>query len=48
MRVAKELRSYEEVVGREAAKTAVMKNRGANLDDLKQQVKKSSTGRTSF
>jgi tubulin-specific chaperone A len=48
MRVAKELRSYEEVVGREAAKTAVMKNRGADLDDLKQQVKKSSTGRTFF
>ncbi|XP_051191731.1 tubulin-folding cofactor A [Lolium perenne] len=37
MRVAKELWSYEEVVGREAAKAAVMKNRGANLDDLKQQ-----------
>ncbi|XP_047082998.1 tubulin-folding cofactor A-like isoform X2 [Lolium rigidum] len=37
MRVARELRSYEEVVGREAAKTAVMKNRGADLDDLKQQ-----------
>ncbi|KAM0920449.1 hypothetical protein ACQ4PT_007506 [Festuca glaucescens] len=36
-RVAKELRSYEEEVGKEAAKAAVMKNRGAYLYDLKQQ-----------
>lgn len=36
-RVVKELRSYEEEVGKEAAKTAAMKNRGADPYDLKQQ-----------
>lgn len=45
-RVVKELRSYEEEVGKEAAKTAAMKNRGADPYDLKQQVRKSSTGKT--
>ena len=37
-RVVKELRSYEVEVEEEAAKTAAMKERGADPYDLKQQV----------
>uniref|UniRef100_A0ACD5ZBG7 Uncharacterized protein n=1 Tax=Avena sativa TaxID=4498 RepID=A0ACD5ZBG7_AVESA len=36
-RLFKELRSYEEEVQKEAAKAAVMRARGADLHDLKQQ-----------
>jgi tubulin-specific chaperone A len=41
-RIVKELRSYEREVEKEAAKTAGMKDRGADPYDLKQQVSKSS------
>lgn len=37
-RVLKELHSYEKEVEREAAKTADMKEKGADPYDLKQQV----------
>lgn len=37
-RLAKELHSYEKEVEREAAKTADMKNKGADPYDLKQQA----------
>lgn len=37
-RIVKELRSYEKEVEREAAKTADMKEKGADPFDLKQQV----------
>lgn len=37
-RVVKELHSYEKEVEREAAKTAEMKEKGADPYDLKQQV----------
>ncbi|KAH7687500.1 tubulin-specific chaperone A protein [Dioscorea alata] len=36
-RIVKELHSYEKEVDREAAKTADMKDKGADLYDLKQQ-----------
>lgn len=39
-RIVKELRSYEKEVEKEAAKTADMKEKGADPYDLKQQVKK--------
>lgn len=37
-RIVKELHSYEKEVEKEAAKTAEMKERGADPYDLKQQV----------
>lgn len=37
-RIVKELHSYEKEVEREAAKTADMKDKGADPYDLKQQV----------
>lgn len=37
-RIVKELRSYEKEVEKEAAKTADMKEKGADPYDLKQQV----------
>lgn len=37
-RILKELQSYEKEVDREAAKTADMKEKGADPYDLKQQV----------
>jgi hypothetical protein len=37
-RIVKELRSYEKEVEKEAAKTADMKDKGADPYDLKQQV----------
>lgn len=37
-RIVKELHSYEKEVEREAAKTASMKEKGADPYDLKQQV----------
>lgn len=37
-RIVKELRSYEKEVEREVAKTAEMKDKGADPYDLKQQV----------
>ena len=37
-RIVKELRSYEKEVEKEAAKTANMKDKGADPYDLKQQV----------
>lgn len=40
-RIVKELHSYEIEVEREAAKTAAMKEKGADPYDLKQQVKTS-------
>jgi tubulin-specific chaperone A len=42
-RAVRELRSYDEEVEKEAAKTAAMKERGADPYDLKQQVKNLST-----
>jgi hypothetical protein len=39
----RELRSYDEEVEKEAAKTAAMKERGADPFDLKQQVEILST-----
>lgn len=39
-RIVKELHSYEKEVEREAAKTADMKDKGADPYDLKQQVAK--------
>lgn len=42
-RIVKELHSYEKEVEREAAKTADMKEKGADLYDLKQQVLCSSS-----
>ncbi|CAM0943028.1 unnamed protein product [Alopecurus aequalis] len=36
-RVTRELRSYEDEVGKEASKAAAMKNRGADPYDIKQQ-----------
>ena len=38
-RIVKELHSYEKEVEREAAKTADMKEKGADPYDLKQQVR---------
>ena len=37
-RILRELHSYEKEIEREAAKTAAMKERGADPYDLKQQV----------
>lgn len=42
-RILKELHSYEKEVEREAAKTADMKEKGADPYDLKQQVPLSSS-----
>ncbi|VAI26852.1 unnamed protein product [Triticum turgidum subsp. durum] len=42
-RIVKELRSYEKEVEKEAAKTADMKEKGADPYDLKQQVTERSS-----
>lgn len=47
-RILKELHSYEKEVEREAAKTADMKEKGADPYDLKQQVPSFSFSSTFF
>jgi hypothetical protein len=47
-RIVKELRSYEKEVEKEAAKTADMKDKGADPYDLKQQVLTSPSGSRSI